>query len=191
MLILSNSLRGNFGYQFSYVLAKAEGTADNSGFGNYLSGNPWTSPNTLINGDGELTNSRRHEVKAYFTYRIPKVDVMLGGNYTGYSGRPWQAQQIYSSSLLSVGSSSRRTIFLEPRGTRRNDFFKQVDLRAEKAFHVQGNRFGVYADTINLFNTNTVTTRQVTNPSSGGIAFGAPTAIQGARQVTFGVRWAF
>jgi hypothetical protein len=192
MLVLSNSLRGNFGYQFSYVVSKAEGTVDNSGFGSYLSGNGWTSPNTvLINADGELTNSRRHEVKAYFTYRVPKIDVMLGGNYTGLSGRPYTPQAIFSSRDLSVGSSSRRTIFLEPRGSRRNDFFNQVDLRVEKAFHVQGNRFGVYGDMVNLFNTNTVTSRQATYPTSGGIAFGAPTGVQGARQVTFGFRWAF
>ena len=40
MLVLSNSLRGRLGYQFSYVLSKAEGNVDNSGFGAYLSGSP-------------------------------------------------------------------------------------------------------------------------------------------------------
>ena len=88
MLVLTNSLRNRFGYQFSYVLSKAEGNVDNSGFGEYLSGSRWTSPNTaFINNDGELTNSRRHELKAYLTYRVPVIDVMLGGNYTGLSGR--------------------------------------------------------------------------------------------------------
>lgn len=192
MLVLSNALRGNFGYQFSYVLSKAEGNVDNSGGGAYLGNQSWTSPNiALINSFGELTNSRRHEIKAYFTYRIPKIDVMLGGNYTGLSGRPYTPTMVYSSSLLSVGSSSRRTIFLEPRGTEVNDFVNQVDLRAEKVFRVQQNRFGVYADTINLFNSNGVLTRQSTYPSSGGIAYKAPTGIQGARQVTFGLRWMF
>jgi len=36
-----------------------------------------------------------------------------------------------------------------------------------------------------------VLTRQGTYPSQNDIAFAAPTAIQGARQVTFGFRWAF
>jgi len=117
---------------------------------------------------------------------------MLGGNYTGLSGRPWTPFQVYSNSQLPVGgSSARRTVFLEPRGTERNEFLHQVDLRAEKAFHVQGNRFGVYADMVNLFNSNGVTSVQARYPSSGGIAFKAPTGIQGARQVTFGFRWAF
>ncbi|HEX6463811.1 MAG TPA: TonB-dependent receptor, partial [Vicinamibacterales bacterium] len=63
MLVLTNSLKTHFGYQFSYVLSKSDGTADNTGSGNYLSGTFWESPNTaLINSYGELTNSRRHEV---------------------------------------------------------------------------------------------------------------------------------
>ena len=196
MLILSNSLRGDFGYQLSYVLSKAEGNVDNSGFGNNRSGTFFTSPNTaLINTEGELTNSRRHEVKAYFTYRLPKVNVMLGGNYTGYSGTPYTPNALYSNGALPTGGSARRTILLQPRGTERNDFRHQVDLRAEKAFQVQGNRFGVYADTINLFNANGVLTRSARYPNTtiGGetVAYKAPLTIQGARQVTFGLRWAF
>ena len=191
MLVLSNSLRGRLGYQLSYVLSKSEGNVDNSGFGAYGANNSWTSPNNLINNYGELTNSRRHEVKAYFTYHVPVVDVMIGGNYTGLSGRPFTPAFVYSSNLLSVGGSSRRTIFLLPRGSEHNDFVHQVDLRVEKVVNVQGHRFGFYADTINLFNANGVTTRQATYPSAGGIAYKAPTAIQGARQITFGGRWSF
>ena len=191
MLVLSNSLRGRLGYQLSYVLSKAEGNVDNSGFGNYLGNSSWSSPNNLINSYGELTNSRRHEVKAYFTYNVPKVDVMVGGNYTGLSGTHFTPVFVYSSGLLSVGGSARRTIFLQPRGTEENDFTHRVDLRVEKVFNIQGNRFGVYADTINLFNANGVTSRQATYPTSGGIAYKAPTGIQGARQITFGGRWSF
>ena len=193
MLVLTNSLRTHFGYQFSYVLSKSEGTVDNSGEGNYLGGTFWQGPNTaLINSYGELTNSRRHEIKAYFTYQIPRIDVMLGGNYTGFSGRPYTPFEVYSNSQLPVGgSSARRTIFLEPRGSQRNQFENQVDLRIEKAFLVQRNRFGIYADIINLFDSAAVLSVQARYPSSGGIAYGAPTGIQSARQVTFGARWMF
>ena len=66
----------------SYVLSKATGTVDNSGFGNWLNGVTWDSPNTAtINTDGELTNSRRHEFKAFVSYQIPRIDVLLGGAY--------------------------------------------------------------------------------------------------------------
>src|SRR5262249_31858517 len=140
---------------------------------------------------GEQTTSCRHEVNAFFTYLVPKVDVMFGSEYQGLSGRPFTPFAVYTSSQLSIPLSSRRTVFLEPRGSRRNDFFNQLDLRVEKVVTVQGHRFGVYADTVNLFNNATITARQARVPSSGGIAFLAPTTIQGARQVTFGGRWSF
>jgi hypothetical protein len=197
MLVLSSSMRNRFGYQVSYVLSKAEGNVDNSGFGAYLQGTTWHSPNTaIINNFGELTNSRRHELKSYVTYQVPKADVLLGLYYNAMSGRPFAPFQQYSASQLNLPApSSRRQILLEPRGSRRNEFFNQVDLRVEKAFHVQANRFGVYADITNLFNSDTVLTVQSRVPSTSisgqTVNFLAPTTIQPARQVTFGGRWAF
>lgn len=196
MLLLSSSLKNQFGYQLSYVLSKAEGNVDNTGGGAYLGNTTWNSPNTgIINAFGELTNSRRHEVKAYVSYQVPRVDVLLGMTYFATSGRPFTPFQQYTAGQLNLPLASRRQIFLEPRGSRRNDFFNQVDLRAEKAFRFEGNRFGVYADLLNLFNSNTVLTRQARVPSSTisgeTVNFLAPLTVQGARQVTFGARWSF
>ena len=196
LLALDSSLRNRIGYQLSYVLAKATGTADNSGFGNWLNGVVWDSPNTAtINTDGELTNSRRHEIKAFVSYQVPKIDVMLGGAYFGYSGRPYTPYVQLTNGQVALPTNARRRVFLEPRGTERNDFFNQIDLRAEKAFRYGGQRFGVFADIFNLFNTATVTTRQDRYPSttiSGAtVAYQAPTAVQAARQITFGARWMF
>ena len=196
MLLLSSSMRNRFGYNLSYVLAKAEGNVDNSGFGNWLGGSAWGSPNTAItNASGELTNSRRHEFKAYLTFQVPKIDVVLAGNYTGLSGRPYTPYGQFSNGQLNLPGSSRRQILLKPRGSERNDFSHQVDLRAEKAFKVETHRFGIYADINNLFNTASVTSRQTRAPSttiSGAtVLYKAPTGIQGARQVTFGGRWSF
>lgn len=196
MLVLSNSQRNRLGYQISYVLSKAEGNVDNSGFGAWLNGVTWDSPNTaIINAVGELTNSRRHEIKAYFTYRVPRVDVMLGGNYTGMSGRPWTPYQQFSATQLNLPISARRQILVEPRGTERYDFQHQVDLRAEKAFNVEGHRFGVYLDMVNLFNNAAVTARQRRVPSATisdtTVLYKAPTELQDARQLTFGARWGF
>lgn len=197
MLVLNRSLKERWGFQASYVLSKAEGNADNSGWSAWLSGSAWISPNTaLINNYGELTNSRRHELKVYFTYQIPKVEIMLSPAYFGMSGRPYTPYSQLSSTTLGIpGSSSRRQIFLEPRGTERNDFYNEVDLRAEKVFEVSGNRFGVFADIVNLFNTASITGRQSRYPSTsiGGntVLYKAPTSVQGARQITFGARWSF
>jgi hypothetical protein len=180
----------------SYVLAKAEGTVDNTGFGNWLNGTAWNSPNTgTINRFGELTNSRRHEITADVSYTIPRADVLLGAVYTGQSGRPYTPYTRFASSDLNLPGSSRREIFLAPRGSERNDFFNQFDLRAEKALRIQGHRFGIYTDITNLFNTTAVTIRQDRYPSTTiageNVAYKAPTALQGARQITIGGRWMF
>jgi hypothetical protein len=196
MLLLSKSLRDRWGFQASYVLSKAEGTVDNSGFGNWLGGSGWGSPNTaIINNYGELTNSRRHEVKIYFNYQIPKVDVMVSPSYTGLSGRPYAAYAQLGSSTLNLPGSARRQVLLEPRGSKVNDFVHYFDLRAEKFFKFGPYRFGVYLDANNLFNTSGITSRQARYPSTsiGGntVLYQAPTGVQSARQITFGGRWSF
>jgi hypothetical protein len=197
MLVLNRSFKSRWGYQISYVLSKATGNVDNSGFGNWLGGHAWVSPNTgALNNSGELTNSRRHEIKAYFTYQIPKIEVMLSPAYTGLSGRPYTPYAQPSSSTLNIpGSSTRRQIFLEPRGTEINDFAHYFDLRAEKYFEVSGYRFGVYADIVNLFNSSAITGRQTRYPSttiSGNtVLYQGATSVQGARQITFGGRFTF
>ena len=62
----------------------------------------------------------------------------------------------------------------------------------EKVFQVQAHRFGVYADTLNLFNANAVTARvRRRTRAPAAIAYKSPTGIQGARQITFGGRWSF
>ena len=51
MLVLSNSLRGSeLGYQVSYVLSKAEGNVDNTGFGDWH----------RRDARGRSPNNRRH-----------------------------------------------------------------------------------------------------------------------------------
>ena len=196
LLYLTSSLKRRFGYQLSYVLAKAEGNVDNTGFGNWLGGTQWGSPNTgTINTFGELTNSRRHEFKANISYSVPKVDVFVGAVYNGLSGRPYTPFQRYTNAQLNLPTNPRKEIFLEPRGSERNDFYNNLDIRAEKAFRVNNHRLSIYADIVNVLNTATVTTRQARVPSttiSGStVLYGAPTGVQLARQVTFGGRWIF
>jgi hypothetical protein len=193
MAVLSRSLKNRWGFQVSYVLSKATGTLDNSGWSSWLQGNIWNGPSTaLINTDGELGNSRRREFKAYVNYQVPRIDVMVSGIYTGMSGRPYTPYYRYSSGDLDIpGSSSRREIYLLPRGSERNDFYNNIDMRFEKIFNYGAHRFGVYAEFANLFNIASVTSRQTRYPSSGGVDYQSPTGVQGARQLTFGGRWSF
>jgi hypothetical protein len=196
MLVMSSSLKRRLGFQVSYVLSKSEGNVDNAGGSNWLGGTTWTSPNTaIINTSGELTNSRRHEVKIYASYQVPKVDVLVGAALSGLSGRPYTPYARFSNSQLNIPGGARRQIFLEPRGTERNDFYRNVDMRAEKVFRASGHRFGVFVDVTNVLNTATVTSRQARYPStsiSGStVLYKAPTGLQLARQATVGGRWSF
>jgi hypothetical protein len=192
MLLFSRPLRNRWGFQVSYVLAKAEGSLDNTGFSNWLQGMQWDSPNTgVINNYGELTNSRRHEMKLYATYLIPRAEVMISGAYTGRSGQPYTPYGQFSTDDLNLPSSNRRQIWLAPRGSLRNDFYNNLDLRVEKVFQYGPHRFGFYVDVMNLFNIATVTEREDRVPGSGSVNYQAPTEVQGARQVTFGARWSF
>jgi hypothetical protein len=119
--------------------------------------------------------------------------------YRYLSGTPWAANARFSASSLAWTSS--QTINLEPMGSRLNDGWNNVDARFEKLFTVQANRFGVYADISNLFNTGVVISRQsrypsrtLTDPVTGTdvpVAFGDPLTMNAARQVTFGFRWSF
>jgi hypothetical protein len=196
MVVLGKSLRNRWGFQASYVLSKATGNVSNSSGGAYLGNSTWNSPNTaIINADGELGNSRRHEVKAYATWQVPVAEIMLSAAITAMSGTPYQPYYQYGSSVLNFPSSSRRQVFLAPRGSYHNDFYKNVDIRAEKYFKYQGHRFGVYADIANLLNTAGVISRQTRYPNTtvgeDTVLWQAPTGIQPGRQATFGARWSF
>lgn len=196
MFVLTKSFRGNLGFQASYVLSKAEGNMDNSGWGDWLGGTRWMSPNqAIVNNTGELSNSRTHEIKIHTSYRVPVVDVMLGLSYTGMSGYPYTPYAQLGQSALNVVGSSRRRIYLLPRGSERNDFSHVVDLRAEKVFNLAGQRFGLYVDANNLTNRAGVVSRNTRFPSTeiGGetVLYGAPTSVQNPRQVTIGARWSF
>ena len=194
--------------QLSYVLSKAYGNVDNTSegsFGNNSSTNGgggsrfYETPNlVLVNSSGELTNSRRHEVKAMLGVQIPVVDVGINAYFRSLSGRPYTPYQQFSSSVLSFPPSSQgRRILLEPRGNRRRERENILDLRLEKIFKFgpRKDRFALYSDITNALNASTVTTLQLRTPTrtiaGEAVAFESPTGIIDPRQITLGVRWSF
>lgn len=158
-----------------------------------MTGSYFEYPSNQVNGFGPMPADRTHEIKLMGGVRIPKVEVSLNAYYRGISGLPYAADIAVSGSTLNRPGTS--TIFIEPRGSRRMPFFHQVDLRAEKVFEFDVHRLGLFADVQNLFNKETMTNVQTRYPSrsisGNSVAFGSPTAIQGARQITLGARWSF
>ena len=95
----------------------------------------------------------------------------------------------------TIGWSSSKNVYLEPRGSYRTDSLSTFDFRAEKVFNFAPYRLGVYMDAQNLFNIGTVDGAQERYPSSSiegvDVPFGGPTSVQNGRQITFGARFSF
>lgn len=206
MAVLTKRFSHRWTAQVSYVLAKAEGARDNGSEGSYLSTSQFfrTPTLALTNSQGELTNSRRHELKVMFGVQIPKVEVGFNAYFRSISGRHYTLEQRFASSAFGgsgfVPLSSWRTPFIQPRGTNVLPTEKILDLRLEKLFYVgssRKNRLSLYADITNALNESTVTSRIVRVPSlsiSGvddPVLFDAPAAVIAPRQVTLGARWSF
>jgi len=200
MLVLDKRFSDRWQARVSYVLSKAEGTVDNSGFDSYGSSTLFESASrALTNLDGLLSNDRRHELKVLATYQVPVVDVGLSAYFRGLSGSTYQPFYRFSSQEINFPTASGRELLLEPRGSHRLPARKQLDLRLEKIFRVgRGeDRVSVYADVNNALNESTaidVITRYPDQAIAGiddPVVFGSPATLIAPRQLTLGARWSF
>lgn len=199
MLVLQKALTNRWQAQLSYVLSKTDGTINNDTYSGISSGQ-FETPNTiLVNTGGPTAYDRRHEIKLFAGYQVPKAEVMLSGYLSYQSGSPYTAFARISGSRFNWPNSISPRI--EPQGTELNDSATNLDMRLEKVVDVGIHRFGVYADFQNLFNTGIVTNRlaryssqTLTNPATGEgvkVWFGYPRTMNSARQITLGGRWSF
>ena len=191
MFVLTRPIQNRWQTQVSYVLSKTEGQVPSSGNGLFTR---FETPNTiLINRDGLVPIDPRHEFKLFFGYQIPKIEVGANMYYRSVSGQTYTPFQRITAATINWTATN--DVFIEEMGSYRNDRLNIVDLRLEKVFSANYNRFGLYMDMENLFNAGTVTTRQDRYPNatiSGNVVnFGNATAVTPARQVTFGARWSF
>jgi hypothetical protein len=208
MFVASKRFSHRWLAQASYVLAKAYGSIDNnseSSFGNNSSTNggggprQFETPNvSLVNSKGELTNSRRHEVKVMLGVQVPVVDVGVNAYFRSLSGRPYTPFQFFPSSVISFpASTAGRRVLLDPRGSLVRERENVLDLRLEKIFKIGAdkNRISFYADITNAFNAGTVIGLQYRVPDlvigTETVNYGAPTGVIDPRQITLGARWSF
>jgi hypothetical protein len=192
MFVLTKNYSNRWQAQASYVYSEATGNVANDGLVAWRS--TYLSPSTgLVNTDGRMENDRPHEFKLFAGYQIPIIEVNLGGYYSAISGGTYTPNILVTGGTLNYPGSS--TIFLEPRGSRRYPTRRILDLRVEKKFNVDVHRFSIFMDVANVFNADTVAVRQTRYPrrtiAGNPVDFDSPTAIIGARQVTFGGRWTF
>ncbi len=198
MFVLNRPLQNRWQGQISYVLSKTEGRVTSAAFNGFQS-SQFETPNTiLINRDGPVPIDPRHEVKIFFGYQIPRIEVGLNTLFRSVTGNTYTPFQRITAGTFGWNTSN--DVQIEPQGSFRNDTLNLVDLRLEKVFNAGFNRFGIYVDVDNLFNVGTVTTRQtrfpgasITSPTGDSVFvdFGGATAVTAARQATFGLRWSF
>jgi hypothetical protein len=202
MFVLDRRFSNRWQGRISYVLSKTEGSIANTASNSYGQTTQFETPtNALVFAEGRPVNDRTHEIKAFGTWQIPKIEVGLNGYYRYLSGRTWTPFQRYSGSAINwpgFGSQGRQP-WLEPRGSRRLEGESFLDLRIEKIFNLGAgtDRLSVYADIQNVFNAGTIIAVNGRYPevSIGGydepIAFGDPTTITGPRRILLGARWSF
>jgi len=196
MFVLTKTLSHNWQAQVSYVWSRAKGTISNSGNAGFGWGTGWQTPNSaLVNADGFLGYDRTHEIKVMAGYNIPRIGLGISTFIRSISGVPWTAVSNSTVSSRTVNWFGSIRPNLEPMGSRRLPTQTTVDLRVDKSFRFAGNRVSVWMDVGNLLNESVMTGVQARYPnriiSNATVAFGAPTTIIGARQVTLGARWTF
>ena len=125
----ASASRNRWQAQVSYVLSKAYGAVDNTSEGSFGANSStnggggtrqYETPNiSLVNLNGELTNSRRHEVKLMLGVQVPKVEVGVNAYFRSLSGRPYTPFEQFASSVINFPpTSAGRRVLLEPRGSR-------------------------------------------------------------------------
>ncbi len=200
MAVLNKRYTNRWQAQVSYVFAKADGNVDNTSAAQ-VSTRQFETPNlALVNPQGELSFTPKHEFKLLGSYQIPKVEASVNAYWRATSGLPYGRIEQFTNSLLNTTglSSTYRRITIEPRATYHLPTRSQLDLRLEKNVNAGTNRFGVYVDIENLTNRGTVTS-VVTRPTavtlptgeSFDLPFNTPGGLMNPRQVRIGARWSF
>jgi len=199
MFQFQRALRNRWQAQISYVLSSTKGTITNSSTAGISSGQ-FETPNTIaVNSDGPTPYDRRHEVKAFVGYQIPRIEVSVNAYWRYLSGWPYTPYGRVSSSVTAW--SGTLNVNLQPKGAYyKTDNETNLDLRLEKVFDVGFHRLGVYMDIQNMLNQGYLISPQTRYPNisltdragkSFTVKFGDPITLNAARQITFGGRWSF
>lgn len=201
MFVLERAQKNRWQAQLSWVLSKTEGTIQNSTSAG-IYGSQFETPNgALVFPGGPTGYDRRHMVRVFAGYQIPKVEVSVNAYWRYESGWPTAPYQRLRAGTTDWVSTINQNI--EPRGTAPFNLpsFTQTDLRVEKVINYGVNRFGLYLDLRNAFNQNSIQgimtrypSQALANPVTGveqDVWLTSPTSQQNARQITLGVRWSF
>lgn len=183
----------------AWTYAQIQGTVDDRFDASISRSTRFQSPSaSLVNVDGEGTQTPAHVLTLLATTRIPWIGSRVSAIYVGRTGRRYAALRQFGNETLDFPQADEgRQVLLEPRGARTLASEHTVDLRGEHTLRVGARqRLTLYADVINLLNRADILEVSSFYPfvSAGGAAivrFEDPTVLRAPRQIYFGGRWAF
>ena len=207
MLIFERAFKDRWQARVSYVLSKTTGSINNSTYAG-ISSNQFETPNTaVVNVDGESGYDRRHEVKIFAGYQIPKIEVSVNGSWRYLSGTPYTLYARISGGTFGWPNSIN--VNLLPLDSYHLPNETNTDIRFEKVFTyqhppVRGVRGpaepvqpadGVLgADAYPYRTLSYHDPADTADPSSltdVKVPFGAPLTVSPSRQAIIGLRWSF
>ena len=154
-LELTTNKRWNGRYMVggSVVFSKNYGDYEVSGANDGLG--QFQTPNYVVNrGDSREPFDRPVVVKLFGSVKMP-AEVRMSYNFFYTAGAPWNrtvtVQPPAAWAAANGVSTASQTIWVEPRGDRRNQAISNLDLRLEKLFRFSGhNELGVFIDAFNV-----------------------------------------
>jgi hypothetical protein len=167
----------------SWVIADEQGS---SGFNSGITETFDQYPVHFENRFGYLPTQSRHRLKLSGFVRLP-YDFSLAVFGWWDSDFRWTPVQ----SARAVDPRFYGEVFVEPRGNRKEDGVRQLDLQLGKGFRLGPTRLKLIGTIINLFDSEQP--REVCNRVNGcgGFELGEPTAWQLPRRYELGVRLEF
>lgn len=182
-----------WGLQVSYTWSRTRGTIGNGFHTNAGRGDLGQlgagNPNRRINGDERSPHDPTNEAKLFGSWRPTQLGgFTFSGVYRYMTGSAWG--RTFVATGLGQGVEQ---ILAEPRGTRRVDAIKNLDLRLEKTVALRGNRrLGVFGDVFNVLNQGVPDSDwPIPVLTTSGPALGMPVAWRPARQLRLAARLFF
>jgi hypothetical protein len=196
-IVLRRRLQNRWMFQGSYNLGHSYGNIGTLFFD--AQGNPYSSPNSLINLEGDQKLDRRHMVKLTGLYQLP-YGIQISGRLEYLSGLPILTTgsggagatgayvvRFLQTDYPAIRTSAQITVPGEPQGTRRADTQMTLDLRTQWRTKVfKRGSLDLMVDSFNLFNSGTVVRVETLNTWLAN--FLRPAEIMLPRALRFGIR---
>ncbi len=152
-------MSNNWQLMGSLVISKLEGNIGGSYGSSWGFSGAADDPNYFVNRYGRLDFDRPFQLKIQGTYRFP-YDIYFSFYYRHFSGSPW-ARSVEIITPYPGWTYDRITVLAEPPGTRRNQDWRQLDIRLEKKFKLGDyGTLGIFVDVFNVLGFRYVTMNQ-------------------------------